>query len=278
MADKKVNLLTESFSVESLDTKQEGVKITGFALPFDTTSRNGFSYRKESITKNYKSLEGKPMFFNHDIESLPIGRVESVSVDEKGMHYEARLYPTTEQEKAIVEKVKSGLLNNVSIQCIYENANVDEKNGDFEVDVREFLELSLVGVPGFADTTVQAVEKLKKEEQIKVAHKKLKEELEKPEEKSDGETTEEEAPVTRAELEELLNRVSVLETRVDDLSEEDDESEDETSEESEDTEEKPKESEDEESEESFKRKTSAKSEGFKPISKEDLRFKRMLNY
>lgn len=275
MADKKVNLLTESFSVESLDTEQSGVKISGFALPFDTTSRNGFSYRKESVTKNYKTLEGKPMFFNHDIESLPIGKVESVSIDDKGMHYKARLYPTTETEKAIVEKVKSGLINNVSIQCMYENANVDESTGNFSVEVKEFLELSLVGVPGFADTTVQAVEKLRKEEQIKMAHKKLKEELKKPVDIPDEETTGEETPITRAEFDDLLNRISIVETRLDSFDEEEDEPEEEGQDK---TDNSNAVITDEKSDENYKRKTSAKTEPTKALSSEEIRFKRMMNY
>ena len=55
MAENKVNLSTEGFSVENAKKESGEVKISGFALPFDTTSRNGFSYRKESIIKNHKT-------------------------------------------------------------------------------------------------------------------------------------------------------------------------------------------------------------------------------
>lgn len=290
MAENKVNLLTEGFSVENAKKESGEVKISGFALPFDTTSRNGFSYRKESIVKQHKSLEGKNIFLNHNLESLPLGKVTKSHVDEKGMHYEATLIPTTEEEKAIVKKVQQGLLDKVSIQCIYSNAKVNEKTGEFSVDVSEFLELSLVGVPGFEDTTAMAHEKLTKENKIKMAAKKIKEELQKPEEETSTEQDDEqnEAPVSRAEYEELMSRVSVLESRLDAEDEESEESADEEKEdkkeESEDSKEDEKQeesSEDEEedkSEEKVTRKTKAPQTSVEnTYDRAAIRYKRMMS-
>ena len=172
----KINFIVENFSIKEKKGK-EGVFITGLALPFEKTSRNGILYSKESVTKTGKTLEGKPMFFNHNIEGLPIGKVEKVNIKKDGLYYEARLIPTTEEEKAIVEKVKAGLLQNVSIQCIYENPEYNKELDIFKVDVKEFLELSVVGVPGFADTTAMVIEKLKENQEIMKLKKKLEKKL-----------------------------------------------------------------------------------------------------
>lgn len=192
----KVNISVESFQVEkktSTKGKKEGVTLSGFALPFDTTSRNGFSYRKESVVNTAKTLEGAPMFFNHDVESLPIGRVEKVTVTEKGLEYVATLNPVTQEGKEVVEAVKAGLIEKVSIQCMYENAELVEKSNSFNVDVKEFLELSVVTIPGFAETTAQAHEKLMCAESVKkkLAKEqavKMPEDEEVSEEQEDGET------------------------------------------------------------------------------------------
>jgi len=275
MAENKVNLLTENFSVEKVKGESGNVKISGFALPFDTTSRNGFSYRKESIQKTCESLVGKSIFFNHNLEALPLGRVEKAYCDEKGMHYEANLMPVTPEERAIVEKVNLGLLDKVSIQCMYENANMDEKNESFNVDVKEFLELSIVGVPGFEDTSLQAHEKLMKEEEIKMAHKKVKEELEeKPEEETS--TEEQEEPSEDSKIEELMNRISVLETRLDEM--QDEESNEESTDEEETSEESEPEEEEDKKEESYTRKTAQSSQKKEGITRAELRYKKMLNY
>jgi len=222
MALNKVNLNTESFKVKEM--KSGGVKIEGFALPFDKTSRNGFGYRKESIQRVAESLKGKPMFFNHNTEGLPIGKVTEVKTDAKGLHYKAELFPYTETEKAIVQKVQQGLLDSVSIQCIYENADmVEESDGsDFKVDIKEFLELSIVGVPGFADTTIQAHESLMNEQKMKNLKTKLKEELQV---KADEESSTEEESTTDLSkmvsmLEEISDRLGIVESRLDAAEEE----------------------------------------------------------
>ena len=260
MVDNKVNIVSERFTAKENKSSNGGVVIEGFALPFDKPSRNGFAYRKESVIKTAETLEGRPMFFNHNIEGLPIGKVTEVTVTEKGLNYRAEILPTTDEEKAIAEKISNGLLEHVSIQCIYENADVNKETGNFHVDVREFLELSVVGVPGFADTTAQAVESLQKEEKVKLQMKRVKEELtEKPSaEEQDGDEMETVLNEIRAQHEELMNRLGVVESRLDAMDEESseeedsedkaEESEEETSEESED--EKSEESEDEKSEES----------------------------
>ena len=149
-----INIGIEKFNTEQTNN---GFKITGLALPFNERSRNGFLYRTESIKNNYETLIGKPVLFNHEDDKV-LGHITNAYVDKDGLHYEMDIDP---EETDIVRKVKRGDINKVSIQALYTNPTQSE-NG-FDVDIQEFLELSLVTLPGFADTTAKAGEKLRRE-------------------------------------------------------------------------------------------------------------------
>lgn len=215
----RVNFSVESFQVEKstpAKERKEGVTLTGFALPFDTTSRNGFAYRKESVKATASTLEGKPMFFNHDVDSIPIGTVEKINVTDKGLEYVAKLKPVTEEGEKVVEGIKSGLINNVSIQCIYENAKLNEKSNTFEVDVKEFLELSAVTIPGFAETTAMAHEKLTMANKVKEEIAKDVED-EKPTEDESEEQSDEEQVTPESVMEALKEFISENESKMSDM-------------------------------------------------------------
>lgn len=221
-----VKFNTENFSVESSKTKKEGITLKGIALPFDKTSRNGFSYRTESVKKSFETMRNKPMFFNHEVNSVPIGRVEDVRVTDRGLEYTARLKPVTQEGKDIATSVQEGLIDKVSIHCIYENATYNEEEDKFEVDVKEFLELSVVGIPGFEDTTAQAFESLntelqKQKEEVKTQEEEIKEENS-TEEDSNNENkeeyeTEEEKYCLKEEYNSLFDKVNYLENTVTNL-------------------------------------------------------------
>jgi HK97 family phage prohead protease len=154
MADNKFKFLVESFQVSKETDGTKSTKVSGLALPFEKVSRNGFSYNMDSIKETYKTLEGAPVCFNHDTNQV-LGHVTNVSLGKEGLMYEMDLDP----EESIVKKVKRGDITKVSIQCIYDQdkSNVDE-SGVVNAYIKEFLELSIVTIPGFADTSAQVVE------------------------------------------------------------------------------------------------------------------------
>ena len=220
------NVLVENFKVskENVSKEAEGsdsetVKIEGFALPFDTVSRNGVLYRKESVIKAAETMVGRPMFFNHNIEELPIGQVEAfeVSSDGKGMNFKAILDNKTEREKAIVEKVRNGRINKVSIQCMYENVTFNDEDGTMSVDVSEFLELSPVTIPGFDDTTALAVESYKQMSKVKKEAKAKTKKEDAVSEQDDDESSTEDARLDAIEAKqaEIETRLGTVEARLD---------------------------------------------------------------
>ena len=157
MKQNTVFIQVENYTAQESISGETSVSVTGLALPFNKVSRNGFTYIKESIEQTYKTLEGKPVLFNHNAEK-PIGHVVSVELREDGMYYEMDLDP----EEAITRKLRRGDIKNVSIQCMYdETGSYIDDDGVTNAYIQEFLELSVVTLPGFVDTTAQVMEKLK---------------------------------------------------------------------------------------------------------------------
>ena len=154
MVDKrKVWITVESFKAEETE---KGILIKGLALPFGKRSRNGAIYNKERIIEIADTLKNKPLLFNHD-ESKVVGHTtENITIKEGGLYYEADIDP---QEEYFIRKIKRGDIQNVSIQGI-----VDKVGENNEVFLSEFIELSLVTIPGFKEANVTTIEKLLEEE------------------------------------------------------------------------------------------------------------------
>lgn len=157
MAENKFKFLVESFKVSEEAKDTSSTKVTGLALPIGKVSRNGFAYDPESIKETYKTLEGVPVCFNHDSNQV-LGHVTSVALESEGVTYEMDL----DSEEAVVKKVRRGDITKVSIQCIYDQdkSSIDAA-GIVHAYIKEFLELSIVTIPGFADTSATVVESLR---------------------------------------------------------------------------------------------------------------------
>lgn len=152
--NNKLRIACESLSVEESDV---GVVASGLALPLNKVSRNDFTYVTESIENTYKSLIGAPVLFNHNSDMV-IGHVKDARMTEAGLEYTFDLDPNDK----IAQKVKRKDLTKVSIQCMFDDEkSKEDSDGVTHAYITEFLELSVVSIPGFADTTIQLQEKLR---------------------------------------------------------------------------------------------------------------------
>lgn len=162
MTNNSMNIRVESFEVAKTS---EGLNVTGLALPFGKVSRNGFLYLSEGINEKAGTLVGRPVLFNHDPEKV-IGHVESIEIKDDGLHYVMDL-DSEGPYGWVARKVERGDLKNVSIQAQYDpKKSFITDEGVTHAYIEEFYELSVVTIPGFADTTAQVMEKLKAEVDI----------------------------------------------------------------------------------------------------------------
>lgn len=144
-----------------LTTESEG-KIKGYASVF-----GGIDCYNDTIEKNaYDNVikEGilPKMFFNHDELSLPIGKWESMSVDDKGFLLEGSLNLELEKAKELYSAIKFGSVDGLSI-------GFGMNDGDFEYDkddvrhinnISQLYEVSIVTFPADGNARISDIKSL----------------------------------------------------------------------------------------------------------------------
>jgi hypothetical protein len=134
--------------------------LSGMMLPFETVSRNNVMYNKPSIISKHKLLIGRPLMYNHKVDSdmLPKGHFIDSWVDAEGWKYKADVDPA---ETDLIRKLDRGDLRHVSIQLIGGRI-VERLSGEgkpfTEAWVEDIIEGSIVPAPGFLDTTAEFAE------------------------------------------------------------------------------------------------------------------------
>ncbi len=149
---EKVYFTAEKFELktEQLKDGSESIILEGVAMPLNKMSRNKVFYRPESVQKACETMKGAAFLFNHNTD-ISLGHVEDSSIDNDKMMYRANLDP---EETKYVNKIKRQDIRHVSVGCMVNNVEFNE-DGSVICDVEEFVELSLVPIPGFAGATAQ---------------------------------------------------------------------------------------------------------------------------
>lgn len=165
---EKVELLAEDYDV--IETEENGIKkviIQGLAITFEKPTRNRVSYTYESGTRTHTSLIKKPFLDSHIDKSIhknpPFGHVIETWIDKNpknglpALFYKVDIDP---MEETFIRKMKRGDIPGVSVQVLVDSV-IDKQDmyGDYiQANIREFLELSAVLIPGDGDTTMRLVE------------------------------------------------------------------------------------------------------------------------
>jgi len=155
--------VTENIEDQISETAREnsqtenGVFVKGMALPFGETSRNGVQYEKESVKEKADDLVGRPILFNHK-QDYGTGHILNIEVTDEGMFYEGDINPNAEMPNgvSVAEAVERGDIRSPSIQAFIEqtgeeaekSAVIDDMQTE-KVRVADFIEISMVTVPGF---------------------------------------------------------------------------------------------------------------------------------
>jgi len=221
-------IIAESF-------EEDGKKKTFIAgNAIDTgISRNKVQYTDELLRSASQTLIGKPLLLNHGDEDVRniVGKVIQAGFDGKNVPFKAEL---DTGEENIIRKVENGFINSVSIGafCPDDKITVDSEGVKHPEEI-EFVELSLVPIPGVPNATISQVihekfevkkmeetEKLKKEiqelrEEKESLLKKLNEEEETPEKPEEPEEKEEDSE----KKDESLQRLNKIEESMKKLAE-----------------------------------------------------------
>lgn len=159
--NKTLRIATNSFNIKEQlgDNDEKGVIIEGLALNAGVPTRNRVAYTIGSIAKTHKTLVGKPLLNTHDDSKWEncLGHVVDAWVEGTSLMYRADIDPS---ETKLIEKLRRKDIPGVSVQVLV--SDVTEKEDSFgtyiEAEIQEFLELSIVTIPGERDTTARLVE------------------------------------------------------------------------------------------------------------------------
>ncbi len=171
MENKETRIYNGNLEVR-MDEDSKEKKVTGYAALFDTDSRD-LGFRETISTRAFDGrLEDNVILtYNHDSNLMldrNIGGTLQLTVDERGLRYDATL-PDTTAGKDVAELMKRGLLYESSFAFTVED---DEWSKDGDTTRRQInkigrlVDVSIVGVGAYANTDValRSKENFEKEE------------------------------------------------------------------------------------------------------------------
>ena len=132
------------------------LRIRGLAMTTGM-SRNLNIYTPEELQSFAGKLVDAPVYLEHVTAQDAVGKVTKTDWDGQNLLYEAEIY-----DEDTAAKIRKGLIRHVSVGADYET--IDLVNGKVPHGLFN-AEMSLVAVPGVADTNIQILEKLHLNEQ-----------------------------------------------------------------------------------------------------------------
>jgi hypothetical protein len=170
---EKVKILCESYGIReeiNTETNENEVFMEGIAITFDKPTRNRVSYTTESGFAKHKTLIGKPFLDSHIDKSInthpPFGHVvdcwtgKHPKSGKPCLFYKVSIDP---EKKDFIRQVKRKDISGTSIQVLVDSIveKLDMYGDYIQANIREFLELSAVLIPGDGDTSIRLVESFK---------------------------------------------------------------------------------------------------------------------
>lgn len=175
----QTKVLCEEYNVVEIE---DSVFIEGVAITFGKPTRNRVSYTYDSGRMAHKSLEGKPFLDTHHDDSIrkfpPFGHVcnPKNEIDKKlegawlgtnpknglpCLWYRANL---DKGEEWFIRKLRRKDIPGVSVQVAVDKiVDKEDSMGSYiEANIREFLELSGVLIPGDGDSSIRLIESYNK--------------------------------------------------------------------------------------------------------------------
>lgn len=136
---------TQDFAVKGV-SDNKALKIAGYANTADK-DRTGDIVLPDAWTKGVENFRRNPiLLYQHD-HGKPIGRVNNITVDKKGIFVEASVSDAAEKQHAVKTLIKDGVLKSFSVGFRIKDADYDKRSDTFVIKDLELLEISVVSVP-----------------------------------------------------------------------------------------------------------------------------------
>ena len=142
----KTFYLNSSFETKAASRKSKNLKIAGYA---NTTAKDRANdvVTAEAWAKGVDNYRKNPVLLYQHKHENPIGRVENIRVDKKGIFVEAAVSEAAEKNHGVQTLIKDGALKSFSVGFRVKDGKYNREDDSMLITDVELLEISVVSVP-----------------------------------------------------------------------------------------------------------------------------------
>ena len=145
MKDKTL-YLNSSFETKAAKKGSKSLKIAGYANTI-TKDRAGDIVTAQAWAKGVENYRRNPVLLYQHKHDVPIGRVDKITVDKKGIFVEAAVSEAAEKNQGIQTLIKDGALKSFSVGFRVKDGKYNREDDSMMITDVELLEISVVSVP-----------------------------------------------------------------------------------------------------------------------------------
>ena len=142
----KTFYLNSSFETKAISKKSKSLKIAGYANT-TTKDRANDIVTAEAWAKGVDNYRKNPVLLYQHKHDNPIGRVENIRVDRKGIFVEAAVSEAAEKNHGVQTLIKDGALKSFSVGFRVKDGKYNRDDDSMLITDVELLEISVVSVP-----------------------------------------------------------------------------------------------------------------------------------
>jgi len=170
----KTLYLNSSFETKALKKGSNTLKIAGYA---NTTAkdRSGDVVTAEAWAKGVENYRRNPVLLYQHKHDCPIGRVDNIRVDKKGIFVECAVSEAAEKNHGVQTLIKDGALKSFSVGFRVKDGKYNREDDSMMITDVELLEISVVSVPCNQDSLFSIRKSFDSDEEFDEFKKSLKE-------------------------------------------------------------------------------------------------------
>ena len=145
MKDKTL-YINSSFETKAVKKGSKSLKIAGYANTI-TKDRAGDVVTAEAWAKGVENYRRNPVLLYQHKHDSPIGRVDKITVDKKGIFVEAAVSEAAERNQGIQTLIRDGALKSFSVGFRVKDGKYNREDDSMMITDVELMEISVVSVP-----------------------------------------------------------------------------------------------------------------------------------
>ena len=145
MKDKTL-YLNSSFETKAVKKGSKSLKIAGYANTI-TKDRAGDVVTAQAWAKGVENYRRNPVLLYQHKHDAPIGRVDKITVDKKGIFVEAAVSEAAERNQGIQTLIRDGALKSFSVGFRVKDGKYNREDDSMMITDVELMEISVVSVP-----------------------------------------------------------------------------------------------------------------------------------